>query len=176
MTDTFDNKALRAIVHHIVRQQAIQPEKLGLVKLHKILWFCEVRAIRSLGVPLIGERFIRHQYGPFATHLDSALDDLSRAGVLHRTPPTEEFETESLIGKGTPDRGVISDQGWRLVDSVMAWIVDDHSASTISERSHDEIWEAVELHDEIPPMLAAIRIVPTPDALKKAIQDDYSAT
>ncbi len=168
-----DLSKYQAIVHFATREYAMAPEKLGLVKLHKILWYSEVRAIQRLGRPISGERFIRHKRGPFATQLDETLKGLQKTGLLNIQPPSEEFEATALVGKGSPNRDALSDEEWRLVEQVTRWVAEDHSASTISERTHDDVWEAVEMFGEIPPMLAAIRVIPTPDAVKDAVRAQY---
>lgn len=159
--------ALRAMVHHITRTYALEPDKLGSVRLHKILWYTEVQALRRLGQAVAGETFRKEQFGPFSVNLTNVVTDLKSAGLLTIRKATVEFETDQYIGKGQPDRTALTDDQWRILDQTMERIVEDHSAGSISEKSHGPIWEAVELHELMPVGAAALRWLKPTEADKE---------
>lgn len=167
----FNTDALRAMVHHITRKYAMEPEKLGSVKLHKILWWAEVRSFRSRGEQIAGEVFHKEKFGPFSTHLNAILSELKAAGKLTIRKADQQFETDLYVGKGDPDRSVLTDDQWSILDRVAEWIVEDHSAGTISDKSHDLIWEVTGLHEEMPVPAAALQWVKPTEQDKDAMRE-----
>lgn len=161
MTERFNEAAVRAAIHHVTRRYALQPDKLGAVKLHKILWNTEVQLLRR-GYPAIGETFIKKAFGPFAEHLDSVCSELVRQGKLHVGRPTEEYEATCFVGKGEPDRSILTQDQWRVLNQVAERIVEDHTAGTISERSHGAVWETAAMYEPMPVAAEALQwLVPT---------------
>lgn len=169
MSESLDKSKLLEIVHFVTRKYAMEPEKLGLTKLHKILWYIEVRALRKFDRPLVHESFIRNHHGPFAQHLSSLLSDLQESNLLSVIEPTDDFEPLILIGKGSPKIQELSPEELSLVESVADWIVEDHTSSSISDKTHDEVWESIPMMESMPPMLSAISIVPTPPDIVDSI-------
>lgn len=163
----FNAAALRAMVHHITRTYAFDPDKLGSVRLHKILWYTEIQALRRLGQTVAGETFQKEQFGPFSMHLNDVVTDLKSDGLLTIRKATEDFETDRYIGKGQPDHAALTDDQWRILDQTMGRIVEDHTAGSISEKSHGPIWEAVELHELMPVGAAALRWMKPKEADKE---------
>ena len=127
------------------------------MRLHKILWYTEIQALRRLGQSISGETFQKEQFGPFSIHLNGVTADLESDGLLTIRRATEEFEADQYIGKGQPDRATLTEDQWRVLDNVMHQIVGDHTAESISEKSHGSIWESVELHEQMPVGAAALR-------------------
>ena len=163
----FNAAAFRAMVHHITRTYALDPDKLGSVRLHKILWYTEIQALRRLGQTVAGETFQKENFGPFSMHLNDVAADLKSDGLLTIRKATEEFEADQYIGKGQPDRAVLTDDQWRILDQTMEQIVRDHTAESISEKSHGPIWDSVELHEQMPVGAAALRWIKPKDADKE---------
>jgi len=163
--------ALRAMVHHVTRKYAMEPDRLGSVKLHKILWWAEIRSLQRLGEQVADETFHKEQFGPFSVHLNDVVADLQSAGLLHVRKATDEFEPDLYVGKGEPDRDALTDEQWRILDYVVDGIIRDHSAGSISEKSHGPVWEAVELYEPMPVGAAALRWVPTSEADKERMRE-----
>lgn len=141
--------------------------QLCSVKLHKILWYTEILALRQLGKTIVGETFRKEQFGPFSTHLNEVIADLEGSGLLTVRKAEDEFETDEYVGKGQPDHAALTDDQWRILDQTMKQIVEDHTAGSISEKSHGPIWEAVELHELMPVSAAALRWMKPTDADKE---------
>ena len=142
--------ALRAMVHFIAREYSARPEHLGSTRLHKILWNAEVRSVRQTGFPIVGETFIKQKHGPFAEHLAEVVDDLVRGRALHVSEPDDAFKPRLFVAKGQPDRRALTAEQWRIVERVMRDIVGDHTAGSISERSHGPVWQATEMFAPMP--------------------------
>lgn len=144
----FNREKFIALVHYICRK--CDPAKLGKTKLHKILWLSDVQNYLLRAEPLTGERYIKMQYGPCASHLDSAIDALKAANLLHVETPEEEYQATLFYGKGEPDMSLFTDKEMTLIDSQMLLVIGSHTANSISEKSHDEIWKMAIMREEIP--------------------------
>lgn len=175
MSTKLNTEALTAMVHYVTRAYSAEPEKLGAVRLHKILWNTEVQAVRRTGYPVAGETFIKHKHGPFAEHLDDVVDALKRARLLHVVEPDDEYKPRLYIGKGSPDRSLLTNEQWQILDQIMQRIVEDHTAGTISERSHGDVWEATEMYGPMPVDAEAIRFVKPPKDVEENIAEQITS-
>jgi hypothetical protein len=73
-------------------------------------------------------------------------------GEGHLTIRTVEYrgKTKSeYFASGTPDLSFLNERGKHL-DEVIRNITQDHSASSISEKSHDRLWDVAEPGERIP--------------------------
>jgi hypothetical protein len=78
------------------------------------------------------------------------LAELSAAGKISQRQPFGEFQAREYIALARPDMSGFSEQEIRLIDSVIDQICRHFTATSISAYSHDEIWEAAEIGEEIP--------------------------
>ncbi|MGI9302652.1 MAG: Panacea domain-containing protein [Gammaproteobacteria bacterium] len=171
----FNWAALKAMVHYVTRRYAMSPEKLGAVKLHKILWFTEIAAVRKTGKSITGETFIKHDFGPFSTHLENIVAELKREGNLTVQPGEDDSESTLFVGKGFPDQDSLTDEQWRLLERWMENVVENHSATSISDLSHDELWEATEPYQPMSLDAAALRFVKPPKHVEAEIAKRIAA-
>lgn len=161
----FDKGKFKKLVHYVCRKTSADPDKLGLVKLHKILWYSEGRSYVARGESLTGETYIKKQRGPFSTHLPDIIKELEKEGELFtRKVDYHGYEKMELIGKGEPDLSLFTDSELRTIDSIIDQICDGQTAASISEKSHDEIWEMAADGEPLPiaAMLVA-RLAPITD-------------
>ena len=128
------------------------PSKLGAVKLNKILWLADFNRYYETGKAITGARYyVKRQYGPVPSHIPVALKELEAAGalsvgstqfhghektqyVVHREPNTKAFDADELS----------------VVDRAIDFVCTAHTAKSISEMSHDHIWQAAQDGEEIP--------------------------
>lgn len=86
----FDQYKFKQIVLYIINK--INKKQLGNVKLNKILWFADLAKCDNTGYSITGEKYIRQNYGPVATHLPQALEELEREDkaitIERETPDT----------------------------------------------------------------------------------------
>jgi hypothetical protein len=162
---TFNTDKFKALVHYICRACA-DPSKLGKVKLHKILWYSDGSHFLRRGEPITGETYIKKQYGAFAIHLEDVVAELVHEGrlVVNQVPYFGKEKTE-FIAKGDSDKGVFSEKELAIVDTNIEYICEDHTAASISERTHNEIWEMAALNEPLPyeALLVARFLEPTED-------------
>ncbi len=146
-----DAQKLKSVVHYICTFCRQDPSRLGAVKLHKILWYVDAQTYARLGEAILGEDYTRAPHGPMAVHLDSALRMLEKEGHLSiRTVGFQGKQKREYIASGTPDVSFLSEKGKRILDEVIRNVCEDHSAYSISERSHDQIWEVAEPGERVP--------------------------
>jgi hypothetical protein len=152
---------------------ASQPEKLGAVKLQKILWYFEARSYVLTGSPAVGATFVKGHYGPFTREIEPVVRELVAARRLY-AGSTEFYDNEKavFIGKGETDRSVFSDRELRWLEEITLDICESHTAASISEKSHGPIWRMASLGEEIPIEAVAIRIKPASPAATEAAKHD----
>lgn len=140
---------------------ASQPDKLGAVKLHKILWYADGEHYARTGVPITSEIYKKNQFGPFAVHLSAIVEELEAQGSL--TTGEREFygqNKKDFIGKGEPDTSVFTEKQLRILDDKIDSICFGHTANSISEKSHNEIWAMAEMGEVIPYEALIAKFIP----------------
>lgn len=136
---------------HYVCWKAPDPTKLGATKLNKILWFIDSWSYRASGCSVSGAKYEKRQYGPVPKCVLDAIRDLEKENKLVvRSVPYYGKVKRDFIAVRAADTGGLSQNEQSLIDDVVAYICNNHSAVSISEMSHDLIWDAAELGDEIP--------------------------
>ena len=163
------NDKFKALVHHVV-SSCDDPNKLGAVRLNKILWFCDALAFRMHGVPMTGEKYVKRQFGPVPKTILRTLDELKEDGaILVRDKPSPlGGKIRHFISLSEPSDSVFSTQEQALIEAVLEQICENHTANSISSITHDQVWEAANIGEEIPfeATLASIPGELTDDVLK----------
>jgi len=135
-----------------------QPDKLGAVKLNKVLWYADLIAYRRTGKTITGsETYIKRQFGPVPDGIVSALKQLEREHrILIRNVDTPSGERREFLWLEQPDVKSFSPQEIDVLNEVMDWICNDESAKSISEKTHDALWEETEIGARISVRAGAI--------------------
>lgn len=163
----------KALVHYIL-EKCDDPKKLGATKLNKVLWYADTFAFRSMGQTISGEtHYLKRQFGPVPKKILAAISELKSEGkILVRE--TEYFgkPKREFISLKNADTSKFTSEEIEIVDAVLGVICDHHTAASISDMSHDLIWEAAELGEEIPvyAVLAAHAGASSKDDMKWADQ------
>ena len=153
----------RGLVHYVI-EQCSDPTKLGATKLNKALWFADTYAYRLTGETISGEEsYIKRQFGPAPKKILEALRQLEAEGKI-------KIREAAYFGKAKREfvsleepKGRLTESEREIVDSVVEVVCDEHTASSISDLSHDIIWDAADLGEDIPvyAVLAAQAGAPT---------------
>lgn len=141
----------KALVHYIL-ERCDDPKKLGATKLNKVLWYADTFAFRSTGQTISGEtHYVKRQFGPVPKKVLSAIRELQAEGKIH-VKETEYFgkPKREFISLRQADASKFTAEEIEIVDAVLSAICDHHTAASISDLSHDLIWEAAELGEDIP--------------------------
>lgn len=129
---------------------------LGATKLNKILWYIDTLAFRQWGRTVSGETaYKKLQYGPVPKRIDSTLEELEQLGFLK---VEEELHYKHIkrkfLSADNPDnpyfKKVFNKQERELMNDIIEQIAFDHTATSISELSHDAVWKAAGLGEDIP--------------------------
>jgi hypothetical protein len=147
---------LKTLVHYIC-DRAPNPRRLGATKLNKILFFSDMEAYLTLGQPITGEIYIKHQYGPVSKHLEEILEALEgdRAIAIahasgYHVVTGEPFTQKLFVALYRPSLDDFSAEEISIVDEMIRIICTRHTARSISDVSHNIIWESAEIGEEIP--------------------------
>lgn len=127
------------------------PAKLGAVKLHKILWFSDLANFARTGKSITGDTFIKMPQGPFSVHVESSVKRLERDSMLaQRNMPVFNRVQRQFFALKEPDlKGFTADE-ISTVDGMISAIALGHTAASISEFSHNRIWEIANLQEALP--------------------------
>lgn len=163
---------LREAVHYVCRKYASDTQKLGAVKLQKVIWYFDVRNY-AFKEPSTGATFIKGAHGPYTLEIGAAVKELVRSDRLFTD--TEQFfdnEKARFIGKGQSDLSAFSERQRRWLDEISTDICESHTADSISERSHGPIWKMAEYGETIPFEATVIRLRKPSQAAVEAMKKE----
>ncbi len=146
----FDNDRFKALIHYICAK-VDDPNKLGATKLNKILWYSDAMSFLKWGEPITGEVYEKRQFGPMPSHIYSSLDELVEEDkmVIANVEYFGRTKREYIPLKES-DPSQFSAEQISLVDNVIQHICDDHTATSISDATHDAIWKMARIGEPIP--------------------------
>lgn len=157
---------LAKVAHYVIAHCA--PEKLGATKLNKVLWYSDVLFYRQHGRTITGEEtYEKRQFGPVPKGINGTLRALEMKGsIKERRTPTPAGVRREFVWLQTADVEEFSGEEIDVLRDVMEAICDGHSAASISELTHDALWDETELGQ--PMSVKAGAVIPgeiTPEAL-----------
>jgi hypothetical protein len=153
-----DNDRTEAVAHYIIARS--QPDKLGAVKLNKVMWFADLEAYRRCGRTITGQTSYQKQTrGPVPNDILRALKRLrDEDKILTREVPVAGYTRREHLWLAQPDVSVFSAAEVDILNEAIHWVCNEHTAKSISDLSHDTLWDAAELGEQIP--VGAATIVP----------------
>ena len=123
----------------------------GATKLNKVLWFCDARTFEALGKPVTGEVYIRRKFGPVPMHIDEVLTELTAQGVIQASiEHVFDFEVKRYSAYEPADTRMFSVEEMGLIDWWIRHVAEQHTATSISEKSHDYGWKIAKEGDILP--------------------------
>lgn len=141
---------LKELIHYIC-WKVQDPSKLGATKLNKTLWFSDTIAYRATGRSITNTVYVKRQFGPVPKRVLPVLSELQNEGkIVVRERPYFSYILREFIAIQPASVNIFSAQELEIIDTVLTQICDAHSASSISEITHDDIWKAAEDGEEIP--------------------------
>lgn len=137
-----------------------KPERLGAVKLHKVLYFSDMLHFAETGTPITGATYRKRPHGPTCDQLLATLSELEKSGELEvRNVNYFGYLKKEFAPKGTHELRLGASEK-ALVDEVIEFVCDQNTAKTISEFSHNRAWEMAEF-GEILPYASAFYMFPS---------------
>jgi hypothetical protein len=146
----FKPDRFRELVHYVCAR-CTDPSRLGAIKLNKVLWFADTIAFAQLGESITGVQYVKQKFGPVPKPILPAINDLVRAGAIR----VEEVSyyghaKKQYVSLREPNRKLFTEQQLAIVDAVLSAITERHTATSISELTHDDIWKLAAIGEEIP--------------------------
>jgi len=150
-----DDTRLDALVHYVCAR-CENPSRLGATKLNKVLWYSDVFAYAQEGRSITGAVYVKRQFGPVPKNIMGARNRLVASGAMvERKAMVHGYPQVQFIALQPADISGFTANQISLVDSVVEAICSNHTAASISNRSHDFVWESAEIGEEIPMAAAA---------------------
>ena len=142
----FDREKFKRLVHYVI-WKAGKRDWFGATKLNKVLWFSDTRAYALTGRSITGATYTRHQFGPVPKAIMPVRSELQREGtiVIGRQGKLERITSDSK-----PDMGSFDLSEMAIVDWWIEHIANEHTAASISDKSHDYTWQIASLGEELP--------------------------
>jgi hypothetical protein len=145
----FNSDKFKALVHYICYRA--DRADLGATKLNKTLWYADLWTYLMHGTSMTGEGYIKQQFGPVPKHILSSLEELQTEGkIAVRDAEFFRYEKKEYIALKRPDLSLFSGEEISIVDELINMICRGHTARSISDKTHDRIWELADIGEEIP--------------------------
>lgn len=145
----FDRAKLKAAILHICA--LCPPDRLGAVKLHKVLYFADMIRYAQMGHPLTGAQYRKRPFGPTCVPLLPVLRELEQSGEIE-VNEVDYFGLRKKEYRSTSSavQGILSVEELKLLDEVIEFVCMQNTAKTISDFSHQAPWERADFGEEIP--------------------------
>lgn len=145
----FNYEKFKDLVHYIC--YIADPDKLGAVKLNKILWFSDVISYVARNEPITGAVYVKRELGPVARDIPRAIEELiqEKRLIVRDIPWYGNVKTEYITLK-EPDLSGFSASEIGLIDKITHDICQRYTAKSISEKTHDIVWQLAEIGEVIP--------------------------
>jgi hypothetical protein len=170
MAAEFDREKFKDAMHYVVALAGDHPG-FGATKIYKVLWFAEGQIFMLQGRCIYNAEFVREKFGPVPRLAMPIRQELSKEGRVRiwqdRYHNRMQWRFKSLR---RPDTRRFSSAE---LDALKHWtthVDEDHSATSISDESHDYAWEIAKMGEPLPvhAFLASRWRDPTDEELESA--------
>lgn len=146
----FDRDKFKRLVHYVI-WRAADRHGFGATKLNKVLWFAEARAYMLTGKPITGATYIREKYGPVPKAIMPVREELAAEGSIRVwVDRLNGYSQTRFKALRAPDVGGFTEEELKTVNYWIDHIDKDHTATSISEQSHDYAWEIAKMGEDLP--------------------------
>jgi len=135
--------------HFIVNECSNDPGRLGATRLNKALWNADVLAFKKNGQSITGDCYVKRQNGPVPSHILSTLNELKAEGLIVTREPEYQYDTRKLISIKEPETTALSDDEKDALRAAVDFVC-GKTTTTISELTHDIVWDAAAIGESIP--------------------------
>ena len=146
----FDKEKFKALVHYIIWKAGASPG-FGSTKLNKVLWFSDAKLFALTGKPITGAKYIREKYGPVPALALPMQAELEAEGLIKVSK--EKYFSKSIThfrALHAPRSNVFSEKELQTINYWIDHISNEHTATSISDESHDYAWEIAKEGEELP--------------------------
>lgn len=160
------------IAHYIIART--KPDELGSTKLNKVLWFADLMHYRRYGRSMTGANsYKKRQFGPVPNYIRAAIRSLKEnQKITERWAPTPTHPRNEFVWLEAPDMDEYTSAEVDILHEAIDWICKEHSAKSISDLTHDALWDETEIGQDI--SIGAASVIPgevTEDDMNWAIQE-----
>ena len=126
--------------------------ELGAVKLNKILWYIDTSSFCKNGKTISGETaYIKRERGPAPKCILATVEALKNEGVLEVEEPSRRFESRRFVVLKKSEGECFDDDEKSIIEEHTFDIYHNHTARSISDKSHEMVWwDSVSVGGEIP--------------------------
>ncbi len=142
----FDREKFKRLVHYVI-WKAGKRNWFGATKLNKVLWFSDTRAYALTGKSITGATYTRHEFGPVPKAIMPIRDELQSQGAIRIV---RQGKLTRITADAKPDMGIFDLSEVAIVDWWIEHIADEHTAASISDKSHDYTWQIAEMGETLP--------------------------
>jgi hypothetical protein len=155
----FNREKLKAVILETCLQ--CPPERLGAVKLHKVLYFLDMLQFALTGNAVTAATYRKRPYGPTCVQLLPTLRDMEMSGdIIIKDVDFFGMRKREYHANKASAKGLLNDGEQAVLSEVVNFVCHQHSAKDISEISHQRPWEMVEFGEDIP-YSTALMLFPT---------------
>lgn len=150
------HEKLKEALHYVIAR-CDDPARLGAIRLNKILWFADREAYRLNGLSITGDSYVKRKLGPTPKNVLAAIAELAaeRKIVVREASLPSNYVMRHFFKLTDAEVPSLSDQDRAILDAFMRLVCDNYTANEISNASHDQVWYAAEMGEEIPLYAAA---------------------
>lgn len=145
----FEREKFKRLVHYVIAK-AGHKDGFGATKLYKVLWFAEARALMLHGRPIAGATYIREKHGPVPRLGMIIRSELVAERKIRQQKMPGDYGEWQFTSLAPPVLDGITPRERTEVDYWIKHIDADHTATSISEESHDYGWEIARNGEVIP--------------------------
>lgn len=147
---TYDAVKFKAMVHYICAG-CEDYRKLGATKLNKIVLYAEREAYLHLGGGISSPRFVKRQFGPVPVAMVPVLHELNEEKkIIIRERSVGGNVKRDFINIAEPDLSMFNASEISIIDRVAHDVCHNHTATSISLETHDDVWEMAEIGEDLP--------------------------
>ena len=144
----FNHEKLRAAARYII--SSCPPELLGAVKLHKCLYYSDMMGFVATGDAITGAEYRKRPFGPTCDALLPVLREMERDGeIVVEHVDYHGYRKTQFRPIRLRDSNHLSESDRAILDDVTDFVCRNNTARSISEMSHDMVWDMVEFGDVI---------------------------
>ena len=141
---------IESMAHYVIFRR--DPAELGKTKLAKILVAADTMMYRLFGQTVSGfDHAVKRQHGPVPANFFQAIENLKVAGkIIERSVPTPVGDRKEYIWTAEPDLTGFTGQEIAIVEEAAEWICRNFTATSVSNATHDALWDETPLGEEVP--------------------------
>ncbi len=145
------HEKLKEALHYVIAR-CDDPARLGAIRLNKIMLYADRYAYRVNGASITADAYVKQRLGPVPKNVRTAISELAseqKIAVREASVPGGHV-MRHFFGTKDADGETLSEQDRKILAAFMDLICDNFSANEISDATHDQVWEAAEIGEEIP--------------------------